>query len=260
MTLNENRVECRMADPCVQCMHGALHPPVLVTYDPEAGDYAREKGRVCMARWASTNGAHAAGSICGSTATKYAGEFDLCDHHYWRMVDWRYWDKPREEIEEKTRALREADEEYAAAVRESAVHRERVQAERSVVYYIRRVSDGMVKIGTTREFRKRMATHRNEHGEMQILLTHSGTRKEEREAHLRFDVYRAGRSEWFYPTRPLLSWILDTRQIESHRRTQGLDILPQAEVRKLIRATPPDAYQWRHGKLVPVRRPVDPAA
>lgn len=262
MTRNSHGTECKMADPCVPCMHGALHPPLLATYDEERGDYALATGRVCMARWASTNHQHAAGSICGLPVFRSAGEFGLCEHHYWRVVDWRYWDRPREEIQEKTRALREADKEYAAAVRDSEIHRERVKAESSLVYYIRRVSDGMIKIGTTTAFRNRMAAHRKEHGEIQILLTHSGGTEEEYAIHQKFDVYRCGRgrSEWFYPTRPLLNWILDTRQAERHKKTQGLDILPQAQVRKLISATPPDAYQWRRGKLVPVKMRTEPAA
>lgn len=262
MTKNNHGNECKIADPCVKCMHGALHPPLLATYDEERGDYALAPEHVCMARWASTNRQHGAGSICGLPLFRFAGEFELCEHHYWRFVDWRYWDKPREEIEEKTRALKAADREFAEAVRESEIHRERVRVASSLIYYIRRVSDGMIKIGTTTAFRNRMATHRKDHGEIQILLTHSGGPRDEHAIHQKFDVYRSGRgrSEWFYPTRPLLAWILDTRRVERHRKTQGLDILPQAEVRKLISATPPDAYQWRHGKLVPVKRPANPAA
>ncbi len=259
MTKNSHGSECKLADPCVKCMHGAGHPPQLAVYDPGAGTYVRGTEPVCMARWASTNLEHAAGSICGHPVYKRAGDIDLCGHHYWRLMDWKRWDKPREELEEMTRALREADAGYAAAVRESAIHRERVTAESSVVYYIRRVSDGMIKIGTTTAFRKRMAAHRKDHGELQILLTHSGGPKEERAVHKKLDAYRPGRSEWFYPTRPLLSWILETRRCEPHRKTQGLDIVTQAEIRKLIQALPPDAYQWRRGRLVP-KKAAAPAA
>lgn len=260
MTLNGERVECQLRDPCVQCMHGVPHPPLLIAYNESAGNYDYQPERVCMARWASTNGSHKAGSICGAPVTRHAGDVDLCQHHFNRVYEWRFWEKPLEDIKEKTAAIKAADAEYRQAVLESEIHRERVRAEHSVVYYIRRVSDGMIKIGTTTSFRTRMATHRKEHGEIQILLTHSGTRKEERESHLRFDVYRAGRSEWFYPTRPLLNWILDAQRTYSHKKTQGLDIMTRTELRKIIRAAPADAYQWRHGKLVPVRRPADPAA
>lgn len=260
MTENRHGVECKIADPCVKCMHGTGHAPQLAVYDPDAGTYVRGPGPICMARWASTNLEHAAGSICGHPVYEAASDIDLCAHHYWRLMDWKRWDKPQKELEEKTRELREADAGYAAAFRESEIHRERVRTASSVVYYIRRVSDGMIKIGTTTEFRKRMATHRKEHGELQILLTHSGTRKEEREAHLRFDVYRPGRSEWFHPTRPLLNWILSTRSVERHKKAQGLDIVPMGEIRKLITAMPPDAYQWQRGRLVPKKATADPAA
>lgn len=260
MTKNNHGNECQIADPCVKCIHGALHPPLLATYDEERGDYALAEGHVCMARWASTNRQHGAGSICGLPLFRFAGEFELCEHHYWRFVDWRYWDKPREEIEEKTRALREADKEYAAAVRDSEIRRERIRSASSLVYYFRRVSDGMIKIGTTTDFRTRMATHRREHGEVQILLTHSGGPDEEKAVHKKLDVYRAGRSEWFYPSRPMLSYILNTRQVWTHRKTQGLDVMTRTELQRLIRATPEDAYQWRRGRLVPKKAAADPAA
>ncbi len=97
MTRNNHGNECKIADPCVKCMHGALHPPLLATYDEERGDYALATEHVCMARWASTNTQHGAGSICGLPVLRPAGEFDLCEHHYWRFVDWRYWDRPRDD-------------------------------------------------------------------------------------------------------------------------------------------------------------------
>lgn len=260
MTLNSHGVECQLADPCRQCLHGAKHPPLIAAYDGSAGTYQRETERVCMARWASTNGDHAAGHLCGEPATKRAGDTDVCQHHYNRVMEWRTYDEPLEEIEEKIRALERADARYRQALLDSEIHRERVRAEVSVVYYFRRMSDGMIKIGTTTEFRKRMAAHRREHGEIQILLTHSGGPKEEAEVHRKLDVYRAGRSEWFHPARPLLSYILSVRRIWTHKRTDGLDIAPQYELRKLIAATPVDDYQWRRGRLVPVKRAVPPAA
>lgn len=260
MTKTSCGVECQLADPCRQCMHGAKHPPVIFTYDESAGDYRLETGRICMARWASTNGEHAAGHICGLPVFRSAGELGLCQHHYWRFIDWRHWDRPREEIEEKIRALEEADRQYEQAMLESKIHRQRVDLERSCVYYFRRVSDGMIKIGTTTEFRQRMATHRREHGEIQILLTHSGGPREESEIHRKLDVYRSGRSEWFHPSRPLLSYILDTRRVWTHKKMDGLDLMTRTELQKLIVATPPDAYHWRRGRLVPVKRATPPAA
>src|SRR5580704_8204176 len=108
-------------------MHGAVHPPLIAAYDETAGDYRLETGRVCMARWASTNGSHAAGHLCGEPATKQAGDTDVCQHHYNRAMTWRQYDEPAGEIQEKIQALKEADEAFAAAVRESEIHRERVR-------------------------------------------------------------------------------------------------------------------------------------
>lgn len=52
------------------------------------------------------------------------------------------------------------------------------------VYYARRTSDGMIKIGYTGTavwFRMRMLSR--EHGELQVLMTHAGHRAEEKAAH-----------------------------------------------------------------------------
>ncbi|SRR6266571_2337937 len=201
----------------------------------------------CTARWAAGNGSHRAGDLCGQPAAEQVGDSDVCPHHYKRALDWFYKRKiglP----EQHQRAHEESMRRAAEATRAAA-------EARGVVYYIRRTSDGMIKIGTITVFRRRMATHRREHGEIQILLTHGGAAKDEHAIHQKFDVYRIGGwgSEWFRPARPLLNWILSTRSTERHKKTQGLDILPVTELRKLIKATPKDAYQWQRGHLVLAR-------
>lgn len=207
--------------------------------------------RACTARWASTNSDHMAGSICGGPATHHAGDVDLCQHHWNRVYEWRFWDKPREDIEEKTRALREADKDYRRAVRDSAIYREQVDAERSVVYFIRRVSDDMVKIGTTGSFRQRMNAIRAEHGQLQVLFTRSGGRKLEQQMHARFSEYRIGQTEWFAPVRPLLWWIYEERSRVLYRKSQKADVVRPVDVRRLAEAAPRlRDLTWNAGRIV----------
>lgn len=251
MTLNSGGTECKIDDPCLRCARHAPHPPILVVYDEEHGDYELPAERVCMARWASTNSDHATRSICGAPATHHAGDVGLCQHHWNRVYEWRFWDKPREDIEEKTRALREADREYRQAVRDSAIYREQVDAECSVVYFIRRTSDGMVKIGTTGSFPQRMNAIRAEHGEIQVLFTRSGSRKLEQQMHAKFAEYRIARTEWFMPVRPLLWWIYEERSRILYRKSQKPGVVRPVDVRRLAEAAPRVRdLAWKGGRVV----------
>jgi len=251
MTLNGARGECKMADPCTRCARGAPHPPVLAVYDEDLGDYAAATERVCMARWASGSSGVPAGSICGQAAVKRAGDVDLCQHHWNRMYDWRFWGKRREATEEQTRALREADKDYRRAVKESALYREQVDAEHSVVYFIRRISDGMVKIGTTGSFRPRMNSIKAEHGALQVLFTRSGSRKLESEMHAKFAEYRIARTEWFMPVRPLLWWIYEERSRVLYRKSQQAGAVRPVDVRRLAEAAPRvQDLTWKAGRIV----------
>lgn len=105
------------------------------------------------------------------------------------------------------------------------------------VYYARRTSDGMIKIGYTGcavWFRMYMLAW--DHGELQVLMTQAGYRGEEKEAHERFAVYRVPRSEWFHPALPLLRWICETRQIPEYAETQEPECIPLGEIKELIAA------------------------
>lgn len=104
-----------------------------------------------------------------------------------------------------------------------------------VVYYARRTSDGMIKIGqTTSAVWFRMHELAREHGELQVLMTDAGYRAEEKVAHDRFAVYRVSRSEWFYPALPLLRWICETRQIPKYAEIQMPECVPLGEIKELI--------------------------
>ena len=243
--------DCKVYENCPRCSRGVPHPPILAVYDYDGRDYTRPDDPVCMARWASTNSAHAAGSICGAPATHDAGDVDLCRHHFDRVYEWRFWEEPVKRAKEKTAAIKAADAEYRQAVIDSEIHRERVRAERSLVYYIRRTSDGMVKIGTTAAFKSRMNALRAEHGELQILLTHSGGRAEELKAHREYDAYRIQGTEWFRPVRTLLDAICIERRIVRYRETQQPGALKIGELEKLAKAAPRDRdLRFKAGRVV----------
>jgi hypothetical protein len=251
VTLNRARVECKMANPCIPCTYGIAHPPVLAVYDPETGEYVLTEGRVCMARWAVGNNRHPPESICGLPVAEEAGDVDVCTHHLKRLYDWRWWEKPRKDVEEKAQAIRDACQDYRQAEADRAALHEKLDAEHSVVYFIRRASDGAVKIGTSTAFVARMRTLRAEFGELQVLLTISGGRIRERQMHERFRKYRLRRTEWFAPTRALLEWIYIERGSYAHRVSQQPDVVERKELRKLSVRAPRDRdLQFKDGIVV----------
>lgn len=242
------QARCRLAGNCVRCLHGVGHPPLLAVFDRGTGTYVRAEGQTCMARWASTGGGLGEGDICGAPADKTVAGIDLCQHHADRLSKWRYFEEPEERVRAKTESLRAADLEYERAEAESELRREKIRAARSVVYYIRRESDGAVKIGTTTQLRNRMSALRAEHGELRVLLTHSGTMKEEREMHRQFAHYRLGRTEWFAPVKELLQWIAGRRGW--HGEVQPRSWVSQRDLRKLITAAPAARSLERGGGAV----------
>jgi hypothetical protein len=245
----EAQARCKVADNCVRCLHGIGHPPLIALFDDAKGTYAIAEGVTCVARWASTGGRHGKGDLCGDEATVTVAGVDLCPHHADRLQNWRYFEYPEEHVRKKTDRVREADREYEQALDESERHREKALAARSVVYYIRRTSDGAVKIGTSTKFSSRMSQLRSEHGELQVLLTHSGMRAEELAMHHQFHMYRIGRSEWFAPAKELLTWISDRRGM--YGEVQPRTWMSKTNLRKLIVAAPAGRdLQWRNGTAV----------
>lgn len=74
----------------------------------------------------------------------------------------------------------------------------------AVVYFLRR-RDGLIKIGRTSQFAKRLKTLELEHGPLEFLGAVDGWRVWEHEVHRAFAVEREWR-EWFRPSRDL--WAL----------------------------------------------------
>ena len=115
------------------------------------------------------------------------------------------------------------------------IERERRLASACVVYYARRSSDGMIKIGyTTWWIESKLKELSREHGELQLMLTHSGRNRERLASCERFADCRDPDTGLFNPSLPLLRWIYKTRQIARYSKTQHPDVLPLKELAKLI--------------------------
>jgi hypothetical protein len=180
---------------------------------------------LCGARWATTSASHRAGDLCGQPATETIGDVALCPHHFQRALGWFY----RRKIELPEQVQREA-----SAARLRAAHQARLEAEaRSIVYATRRTSDGLIKIGTTAHYRKRMTDLRAEHGELRLFLAMPGGYREETEIHGRFTALWV-EGEWFRPGRPLLWWILRMRGAHSFPETRLPKAVPLREIRALM--------------------------
>lgn len=181
------------------------HPPLmLAVYDRDAGGYRLTEEMLCAARHPFDGEGYSKGELCGQSRWKWAGDLPLCRNHYTRLVDWVI----DEEILATEMRRKERLYEMETAHR---LERFSAMAQYSVVYYLRRVSDGMIKVGFTASLRKRLVEHRRAHGPLEILLVHGGDRDEEGESHDRFSEYRIGRSEWFMPAHPVLDWIRRAR-------------------------------------------------
>jgi len=240
----------------------AARPPLIAAYDNREGVWAEADSPVCVARLDEKD---ARGELCGVPAEFRAAGVDLCPRHFFRLEEWKVEAPRAEEIRRESAELRRAASELEAAaagyeriVREAEARWERAMAARSVVYYLRRTSDGMIKIGTSEKFRPRFGAHRRAHGELQLLLTHAGSFSEETKARDRFRLYQVGRSEWFYPARPVLDWIRRARLSYLYADMQPADVLPIGELRRLVRAAPPKkdlvdkdgSFRWPPGTVV----------
>lgn len=179
----------------------------------------------CVARWIITvpgmcNARRS--DPCGGKVSGVIGGAALCLTHVRQACSWR-----DEEVRRMAAEAREAQ--VAADLKESRAREEREQraagervrvasAERaflkdswaadgpSIVYYLRRRSDGIVKIGTTKRRAIRFGDLAKEHGELDLLLSHAGDLEREHRIHAQFGYLRV-QGEWFRPEHELMRWI-----------------------------------------------------
>lgn len=178
---------------------------------------------VCVARWATSSRYHRAGDTCGDTAPYRVGDTPVCPHHYERALNWFYM-----RIELAPERLEQG--------RRAATERGRLLAEaRSIVYYLRSESTGLIKIGFSANYPGRIKDLRGEHGPLRLLLATAGGRQEEGQAHKEFAAHHV-HGEWFRPDKPLLLRILRVREAARyHSETRLPEQVPLREVRALIR-------------------------
>jgi hypothetical protein len=245
--------KCQISDPCLYCSSGLGHPPAIVVYDPAKGGYylraEEEEKEVCTARRRGAGGGYTQGDICGSLAVYWAADMPLCEAHHKRLQKWMAGQA--DITGERNAHLHEQrlrqEEELDRKRNERAVAQVAAMAEAkspySVVYYIRRTSDGAVKIGFSASLENRVKALRVRHGSLETLLVLGGDRVEEGDAHNKFRRYQIGRTEWFRPVRPLLDWIAAAR--EDTRRVQPSDVLRLNDLRELAAAAVPEEdLQW----------------
>jgi hypothetical protein len=180
----------------------------------------------CTARWATGDGTHRAGDLCGEPATEWVGDSDLCPHHFGRALNWFY--------KRKIELPKERQREHEESLRQAAEARRLAAEARSIVYFLRR-GDGVIKIGFSTNYPARLNNLRGQHGPLRLLLAYAGGRREESEAHHRFAAACAG-GEWFRPVLPLLLEVQRLRQGRDKRPNNLPEQAPIAEVRALIKS------------------------
>jgi hypothetical protein len=82
-----------------------------------------------------------------------------------------------------------------------------------MVYFVKLISTGRVKIGYSANVPVRMQELTCEHGPIELLAVLHGSRKTERAHHLHFAKLRA-RGEWFEPGDSLMDYIASLRSCE----------------------------------------------
>lgn len=212
---------------CVKCSSGYGHSPRIQFYDRRAGDYVTLEGDLCTARWATTGVHNIEGEVCCEPATEKVGDFLLCEYHRDRLFGW--------EVKRKLWGIAEIRDAQIAADKERIQEAEAARGKYSIVYYLRRESDGMIKIGSTRRARSRFSELKTSYGPLRLLATHGGELREERDAQYRYDEFLAEGKEWFRPAPRLLRHILRVRtRHEVHAGTR-LPVAEIAEIRAMIR-------------------------
>lgn len=218
-------VSTTCGDDC-RCRGGWLvHPAVMLVFDRDKKEYVHA-GQNCVARWKSGGaGDHLAGDICGRPGEYEIVDFWLCEHHYRRLFIW-YDEHAKQEAELERELNASMRQRHAAEMASFAAQGSQI------VYYVRRLSDGAIKIGTTKYPVNRWPALKTAHGPIEILATHCGDGERERQMHDRFRELRI-EGEWFRAEEPLIRWILTVRRKPENVRTRTPETVPLRAVRAL---------------------------
>jgi hypothetical protein len=197
------------------------NPAHVLVYDERMGMTRIAERLVCVATWSASEA-----TLCGDPVYRTIAGMGLCVKHWDAVAKWRE-EFPAAEREEMIAARRARELDY---IRQEAEHRLEVEQRRrelGIVYYLRR-DDGLIKIGTTWRPASRMGTLRREHGDLRLLLTHSGTHHEEHALHRRFGELRVT-GEWFLTRKRLTDWIrkcrLDPLYAEQPDEIVSMDVI-----------------------------------
>ena len=218
----------RGGDTCVQCTMTYGHGPRFQVYDSEAGDYVTVEGEFCTARWATTGVRHVEGEICGAPADDKVSDFLLCEYHRDRLFGW--------EVKRKLWGIREIRDAHIAADKERIQAAEAARGKYSIVYYLQRESDGLIKIGSSRRAQGRLSNLKTDYGPLILLATHGGGLLEERDAQYRYEEFLAEGKEWFRPAPRLLRHVLRVRTRSEVYAGSRLPVAEVSEIRAMIRA------------------------
>lgn len=228
-----HRAKLNCAGDDCRCKSGEpVHPPLLMTFNPECGEYREAPMKRCSALWAVATEGRDRGRHCAEPATHQVADVLLCEHHYRRMREWMNTRDQRDELaavrtaqiahQEEMRLARERAKHQRELDRETTRQRkvlaeeeakvrvraeEAARAEVSLIYYVRRESDGLIKIGTSRHLASRLSTHKREYGPLQLMAVEGGSHKQENALHRQFADLRAEGREWFRPELALLEHI-----------------------------------------------------
>lgn len=257
------RMECGDDCPCKRGL--PVHPPVVMIFDEELGEYRRAERR-CVAIWPVSGPGHDSGRACGRPATHQVADVQVCEHHYRRIRDWmnerdkfdvrqaastvaairaeelvleervaQYQRRlDRETAQLRTELAREQAALQIELDRQLIQSLEAARAEVSRVYFVTRESDGLIKIGTSRDLPGRLKTLKREHGTLHLIATVPGAHKEETAQHRRFADLRAEK-EWFRPELPLLEHLYALMKERPLEPAPGLPpIVARREIGSLI--------------------------
>ena len=193
--------------------------------------------QTCVGRWI-TGGVGKTNrftrDLCGKPAVTVIAGAALCERHEKWALEW-HEEQSRAELErgrkemQQTEAYRKMKLRWEEEARRANMAGSWAANGHAIVYYVRRASDGCIKIGTSTRLQGRLESLHRRKDPIQLLLTHRGDHERERRIHRVFDDLAIG-GEWFRPGEALLYWILETRRRPINIKSAYPETIPITEV------------------------------